>query len=257
MVQGGAMAPFRQPVFRAIWAATLVSNFGAMIQSVGAAWLMASISGSPRMVALIQSSASLPIMLLALFAGAIADSFDRRLVMLCAQGLMLAASTLLAAFAWAGHIAPWGLLAATLAVGVGTALNGPSWQASLRSQVPIADLPAAVALNSIGFNLARSLGPAIGGALMALFGPSVNFTVNALSYVARHEAPLGIVYETDAWAEKGVRIVGIFPEASHPTIDYPAALVRGGNPAARGFAAYLQSPAAKATFRRYGFRTFG
>ena len=79
----------------------------------------------------------------------------------------------------------------------------------------------------------------------------------ALSYVARHEAPLGIVYETDAWAEKGVRIVGIFPETSHPPIDYPAALVRGGNPAARGFAAYLQSPAAKATFRRYGFRTFG
>lgn len=79
----------------------------------------------------------------------------------------------------------------------------------------------------------------------------------ALSYVARHEAPLGIVYETDARAEPGVRIVGIFPEASHPPIDYPAALVRGAAPAARGFAAYLQSPAAKATFRRYGFRTFG
>lgn len=79
----------------------------------------------------------------------------------------------------------------------------------------------------------------------------------ALSYVARHEAPLGIVYETDARAERGVRIVGIFPETSHPPIDYPAALVRGGTPAARGFAAYLQSPAAKAIFRGYGFRTFG
>jgi molybdate transport system substrate-binding protein len=79
----------------------------------------------------------------------------------------------------------------------------------------------------------------------------------ALSYVARHEAPLGIVYETDALAERGVRIVGVFPAASHPPIDYPAALVRGGSPAARAFAGYLQSPAAKATFRRYGFRTFG
>ena len=79
----------------------------------------------------------------------------------------------------------------------------------------------------------------------------------ALSYVARHEAPLGIVYETDAQAEKGVRIVGVFPEASHPPIDYPAALVRGATPASRAFLAYLQSPTAKATFRRYGFRTFG
>lgn len=79
----------------------------------------------------------------------------------------------------------------------------------------------------------------------------------ALSYVARHDAPLGIVYETDALAERGVRIVGLFPEASHPPIAYPAALVRGANPAARGFAAYLQSAAAKAVFQRYGFRTFG
>lgn len=77
----------------------------------------------------------------------------------------------------------------------------------------------------------------------------------ALSYVARHEAPLGIVYETDAWAERSVRILGVFPESSHPPIEYPVALVRGGNPAAGGFTTYLQSPAAKATFRRYGFRT--
>lgn len=178
------MAPFRQPVFRAIWLATLVSNFGSMIQSVGAAWLMTSISGSAQMVALVQASATLPIMLLALFAGAIADSYDRRLVMLSAQFVMLASSATLATLTFSGQIAPVSLLVFTLLVGVGTSLNGPSWQASIRNQVPIADLPAAVALNSIGFNLARSLGPAIGGALMALFGPAANFTINSCSYIA-------------------------------------------------------------------------
>lgn len=182
-MKSGALAPFRQPVFRAIWIATLVSNFGSLIQSVAAAWLMTVISGSPQMVALVQASSVIPIMLLSLFAGAMADSYDRRLVMLAAQTLMLVASAALAVLDYAGHVAPWNLLLFTFLVGVGTSLNGPSWQASLRAQVPIADLPAAVALNSIGFNLARSLGPALGGALMAIFGASANFTVNALSYV--------------------------------------------------------------------------
>lgn len=178
-----ALAPFRHPVFRAIWIATMVSNFGSVIQSVGAAWMMTSITDSETMVALVQASATLPIMLLALFAGAIADSFDRRLVMLCAQFLMLFASAVLAALTFTHHVAPWGLLVLTLLVGTGTALNGPSWQASLRMQVPVEDLPAAVALNSIGFNLARSIGPAIGGAAMALVGPAANFTLNACSYI--------------------------------------------------------------------------
>lgn len=182
-MRSGALAPFRQPAFRAIWTANLVSNFGSLIQSVGAAWLMTVISGSPQLVALVQASATIPIMLLSLFAGAIADSYDRRLVMLFAQTLMLVASAILAALDYAGYVAPWSLLLFTFLVGVGTSLNGPAWQASLRAQVPMQDLPAAVALNSIGFNLARSVGPAIGGALMAVWGASANFTVNALSYV--------------------------------------------------------------------------
>jgi MFS family permease len=182
-VKSGALAPFRQPAFRAIWTANLVSNFGSLIQSVGAAWLMTTISGSPQLVALVQASSTIPIMLLSLFAGAIADSYDRRLVMLFAQTLMLVASAALAALDFAGYVAPWNLLFFTFLVGIGTSLNGPAWQASLRAQVPIRDLPAAVALNSIGFNLARSVGPAIGGALMAVWGASANFTVNALSYV--------------------------------------------------------------------------
>jgi MFS family permease len=184
MRKGGALAPFRQPVFRAIWVATLISNFGAVIQSTGAAWMMTTLTGSPRMVALVQSSATLPIMLLALFSGAVADSYDRRRVMLIAQIVMLAASATLAVLTFMDEVVPAVLLLCTLVVGCGTALHGPSWQASIRAQVPIEDLPAAVALNSINFNLARSVGPAIGGALMALFGAAANFTVNTCSYIA-------------------------------------------------------------------------
>ncbi|MET0371515.1 MAG: MFS transporter [Sphingobium sp.] len=183
MRQGGALAPFRQPVFRAIWLATLISNFGAMIQSTGAAWMMTQLTGSPRMVALVQFCAALPVMLLALFSGAVADSYDRRRVMLIAQWVMLAASAALAVLTLSDQVQPWILLAATLLVGCGTSLHGPSWQASIRSQVPIEDLPAAVALNSINYNLARSVGPAIGGALMALAGAGANFTVNSCSYI--------------------------------------------------------------------------
>ena len=183
MRRWNALAPFRQPVFLAIWVATLISNFGAVIQSTGAAWMMTSLTGSPRMVALVQSSATLPIMLLALFSGAVADSYDRRRVMLIAQVVMLAASAALAVLTYMDAIVPSVLLICTLVVGCGTALHGPSWQASIRAQVPIEDLPAAVALNSINFNLARSVGPAIGGALMALSGPAANFTVNTCSYV--------------------------------------------------------------------------
>ncbi|MET0375173.1 MAG: MFS transporter [Rhizorhabdus sp.] len=183
MRQGGALAPFRQPVFRAIWIATLISNFGAMIQSTGAAWMMTQLTGSPQMVALVQTCATLPVMLLALFSGAVADSYDRRRVMLTGQWIMLGASAALAVLTLLEAIQPWILLVGTLIVGCGTALHGPSWQASIRAQVPIVDLPAAVALNSINLNLARSVGPAIGGVVMALAGPSANFTVNSCTYV--------------------------------------------------------------------------
>lgn len=178
------LAPLRHPVFRAIWCANLASSFGTMIQTVGAAWVMTSLSPSAVMVALVQSSSTIPIMLLALLAGAIADSCDRRRVMLAAQAIMLVASALLALLAASGAMTAAWLLVLTLAVGIGTALNAPSWQASIRDQVPPGDVPAAIALNSIGFNLARSMGPAIGGLLVAFAGPTANFALNALSYLA-------------------------------------------------------------------------
>ncbi|MBA4354128.1 MAG: arabinose ABC transporter permease [Novosphingobium sp.] len=180
---GGALAPFHYPAFRAIWTANLFSNIGSMIQSVGAAWLMTELTTSHVLVALVQASATIPILLLGVFAGAIADNFDRRRVMMAAQSAMLIVSAALAALSYTGNIGPWSLLALTLMVGMGTALNGPAWQASVRMQVGRADLPQAISLNAISFNLARSVGPALGGILISLWSTSLAFGLNAASYL--------------------------------------------------------------------------
>lgn len=178
-----ALAPFRHGIFRAVWGASLVSNFGGLIQGVGAAWMMTTIATSPYQVALVQASTTLPIMLFALVAGAIADSFDRRKVMLVAQTFMLVVSVLLTLFTYSGLITPWTLLAFTFLIDSGTALNSPSWQASVGDIVPRNKVPAAVALNSMGFNLTRSVGPAIGGIIVAAAGAAAAFAANAVSYV--------------------------------------------------------------------------
>ena len=166
-----------------IWTASLVSNFGSLIQAVGASWMMTSIAPSPDMVALVQASTTLPIMLLSLASGATADIWDRRLVMLIAQLAMLAAALALTVITYAGQITPWTLLTLTFLLGCGVALYGPAWQSSVGEQVPRADLPAAVALNSVSFNIARTAGPAIGGVIVAKAGPPAAFLVNAVSYV--------------------------------------------------------------------------
>jgi MFS family permease len=179
-----AISPFRFPTFRAVWLASTISNLGGLIQSVGASWMMTSIAESAHMVALVQTSVTLPIMLLSLFAGAMADNLDRRKVMLGAQVFMLIVSIGLAACAWTEVITPWLLLLFTFLIGCGAAFNGPAWQASVGDMVPRPQLPGAVALNSMGFNIARSVGPAIGGAIVAAAGVATAFAVNALSYIA-------------------------------------------------------------------------
>jgi MFS family permease len=170
-------------VFRAVWIASMASNFGGMIQAVGASWMMTSIAPSAEMVALVQASTTLPIMLLSLASGAIADNYDRRRVMLAAQIFMLGVSVALAACTWLGLITPWLLLLFTFLIGVGAAFHGPAWQASVGDMVPRSDLPGAVALNSMNFNIARSLGPAVGGAIVAAAGAAVAFAVNAFTYL--------------------------------------------------------------------------
>ncbi len=178
------LAPFRSRIFAVIWSASLVSNFGSLIQAVGASWLMTSIAPSADMVALVQASTTLPIMLLSLPSGATADIWDRRLVMLIAQAVMLIVAAVLTATAYMGLITPWTLLALTFLLGCGTAMYGPAWQSSVGEQVPRADLPSAVALNSLAFNIARTAGPAIGGVVVATAGPPAAFLINSASYVA-------------------------------------------------------------------------
>src|SRR4051812_43512294 len=175
--------PLRQPIFRAVWFATLVSNFGGLIQGVAASWLMTTIATSPDMVALVQASNTLPVMIFSLAAGAISDNYDRRLVMLTAQSFMFAVSAALALFSWFGLLGPWLLLTFTFLIGCGTALNNPAWQSSVADMVPRRDIPAATMLNSAGFNVARSVGPAIGGLIVATAGVAVAFVINAMSYV--------------------------------------------------------------------------
>jgi MFS family permease len=179
-----ALSAMRYPIFRRVWFASASSNFGGMIQSVGASWLMISIADSADMVALVQASVALPVMLFSLVAGAMADNFDRRRMMLGAQVFMLLVSVALALCTWAGLITPWLLLLFTFLIGCGAAFNAPAWQASVGDMVPRAELPGAVAFNSMGFNIARSVGPAVGGAIVAAAGAAAAFAVNAVSYVA-------------------------------------------------------------------------
>lgn len=177
-------APLSNTTFRDLWIANNISNLGGLIQGVGAAWMMTSISASENMVALVQASTTLPIMLFSILSGALADNFQRRQVILSAQIFMFVVSVLLAVFAYLGWIGPWSLLAFTFLIGCGTALNNPAWQASVGDMVPRQDVAGAVSLNSMGFNMTRSVGPALGGAIVAFGGGAAAFAANAASYLA-------------------------------------------------------------------------
>jgi len=178
-----ALAPLRLPLFRALWLATVASNVGTWLQSVGAAWLMTGLSDSATLVALVQAASSLPMFLLSLPAGALADVLDRRRLLLGAQAWMLAVAAVLALATGLGRIGPWSLLALTFALGLGAAFTHPAWQAVVPELVPREELPRAVALNSVGFNLGRAAGPAAGGLIVAAAGPTANFALNAASFL--------------------------------------------------------------------------
>ncbi|OJW75865.1 MAG: hypothetical protein BGO57_16530 [Sphingomonadales bacterium 63-6] len=180
----GTWSPLRHRVFLAIWLASIISSIGSQLQQVGAAWLMTSLAPSPEMVALVTALSTLPILLFSLPAGALADILDRRLVLLGAQILMLVASGVLAALAFAGLVTPALLLLLTFLVGSGQAIMAPAWQSTVGDLVPREKVPHAVGLNTMGFNIARTMGPALGGVLVAALGSKVNFALNAVSYLA-------------------------------------------------------------------------
>lgn len=181
--RGGTFAPLREPAFRTIWTASLFSNFGQLILGVGAAWEMTRLSSSPSMVAAVQTAMMIPLMLVALPAGAIADMFDRRKIALTGLGFAALSSAALSVLAFFDFTTPWLLLLFCMMIGAGVALYGPSWQSSISEQVSPRNLPAAVALGTISYNVARSFGPALGGLIVLAAGAKAAFGINAAAYI--------------------------------------------------------------------------
>ncbi|MCA9138209.1 MAG: MFS transporter [Planctomycetales bacterium] len=175
-------APLRLPVYRSFWIASFVSNLGSWMHEIGAGWLMTELDASPQMVSAVRTAMAMPIVLLAIPAGVLADRVDRRGLLLATQVLMLLAAASLAVLTLAGTMTSWLLLAFTFLIGLGLTLHVPTWQASIPELVPRAQLSRAIALGSISFNLARSAGPAIAGVLVAVTGSWIAFSFNALSF---------------------------------------------------------------------------
>lgn len=181
---GPGIAPLRQPEFRDLWIANFLSNLGTIMHGAAAAWLMTTITSSPLLIGLVQTAASLPAFLLGLAGGALTDLVDRRRLLVGAQLWMMTTAALMAFMAWRGRLHPWELLVLLLLLGLGSAIHLPGWQTLLQDLVTRDKTAAAVSLNSIGFNLARSIGPALGGFLVGTVGAAWVFAINAFSFVA-------------------------------------------------------------------------
>jgi MFS family permease len=184
--------PLRLPIFRNLLIADVVSDVGTFMQNVGAAWLMVSLGAGPIYVALTQTAASLPYFLFALPAGSAGDIFDRRKLILLTESWMMGVAVLLAVLTIAGLMSPWLLLVMTFALSAGDAFETPTWRAVLPELVGKDDLAAASALNGIEFNLARAIGPALAGALIAAAGIAAAFVANVLSF-------LGVILVVAKW----------------------------------------------------------
>lgn len=176
------LAPLHEPLFRSLWIAAVISYTGSWMQNIATGWLMTSLTSSPMYVALVQVALSLPVFLIALPAGALADLVDRRKFLLLTQTSMVAAATVLGVLTITHVVSPQLLLVFTFLLGVGAVMNDPAWQALTPDLVSADKLPAAVALNSAGFNIARAVGPAIGGLVIATAGSGVAFLLNAISF---------------------------------------------------------------------------
>src|SRR5580704_9907894 len=180
--------PLGVPLFRDLWLASIVSNLGGWMQDTAGTWLMTVLTTSPLLIALMQTAASLPVVILGLLAGATADIFDRRRLLIFWQAWMLTAVAILSVLTFFDIVSPWILLILTFLLNIGTAMNSPAWQAIVPEVIPRSQLPDAISLNSAGFNLARALGPALGGLAIALFalattGAASVFLLNSLSFV--------------------------------------------------------------------------
>jgi MFS family permease len=176
-----AFAPFRQSVFAVIWAATVMGNTGSFMRDVASSWLVTDLSAAPAAVSMIQAAGTLPIFLFAIPAGVLSDILDRRKFLIAVQVLLAAVSATLMVLSHSGLLTVGILVGLTFVGGIGAAMAGPSWQAIVPELVPKQDLKSAVALNSLGINIARSIGPAAGGMLLAAFGAAVAYSADIVS----------------------------------------------------------------------------
>jgi MFS family permease len=182
-------------LFRVLWIASVASNIGTMMQDVGASWLMTELAPTPLMVALIQTAGALPVFVLSLAAGALADIVDRRRLIIFSQSWMLVAAAGLGILTVFHLTSPLLLLTLTFLLGLGNALTGPAWNAIVPELVPRADVGAAVSINSVGYNVARAVGPALGGLVVAAAGSGAVFLLNAASF-------LGVIVVFYRWRRK-------------------------------------------------------
>ena len=195
-----AWAPLSEPLFRSLWTAAVISYTGTWMQNVGAGWLMTQLTMSPLMVGLGQAAQTLPVFLVILPAGALADMVDRRRFLLITQGWMVAASATLGILTLTSCIGPWVLLLFTFLLGLGAVMNDPAWQAITPEVVSPSRHAPAVALNSVGFNVARAVGPALGGLVIAMAGSGVAFLLNAVSF-------FGVIFFLYRWKREHVEHV--------------------------------------------------
>ena len=175
----GAWSPLRRPLFRALWISDVVSSIGTWMHDSAAAWLMTLLAPSPLMVSLVQAATTLPLFLLALPGGALADILDRRRILLATQVWLFLMAAVLGVLTVTGVVQPWMLLVITLAIGAGSAVDIPAWQAMIPEVVPRDELPASVGLGTVAINVARAVGPAIAGVIIVAGGPGPVFLVNA------------------------------------------------------------------------------
>src|SRR5215467_1741131 len=230
-----AWAPLGEPLFRSLWIAAVVSYTGTWMQNMGAGWLMTQLSTSPLVVSLVQAAAAIPVFLVVLPAGALADMFDRRRLPLFTQSWMVVAALILGVLTLLGSVNPWLLLLFTFLMGVGAVMNDPAWQAITPDVVSPERHASAVALNSAGFNVARAVGPALGGLVVAAAGSGWSFLLNAASF-------FGVILFLYTWKRA--------PHAPLPARSLPAAIREGFR--------YVQgSPQVKSVLVRTGAFSIG
>ena len=187
-----AFAPLAIRAFRGIWIANLLSNIGGWMQTTGAAWEMTSLTKEPIFVALLSAAGTLPMFLFVFLAGILADRFERKRYIIVCQFWMMGVAGVLAALAVLGQLTAWNLVALSFCMGLGNAMNAPAWHAVVPEIVTGPNLRPAIALNSAGFNLARTVGPVIGQVLLSLVGVFLLFAINAATYV-------GVIFAMGSW----------------------------------------------------------